>query len=171
MFNTYENAVYLLKILIIEDNADLVEQYRIILKEKNHEITSALDGQQGWNIFSKAFEESKKSAFDLVIIDYDMPKMNGVEVSKKILECSPDQRIIFATGFIQETLEKSAKELKHVVELLHKPFRLETLVKVVENFDVYEKLQKMNSKMDEVDEFDPDFNELDGIYSEMKSNI
>ncbi len=171
MFNTYENTINLLKILIIDDDLELIEQYETILKERNHDIISASDGQQGWDIFSKEFEKSKKSMFDLVVVDFDMPKMNGIEVSKKILNLFPEQRIVLATGFIEESLYESTKELNHIVELLHKPFRLSTFVKVVESLDVYKKLQKMNSKMDEVDEFDPDFNELNGIYSEMKSNI
>lgn len=155
----------------MEDNSDVVEQYETILKENNHQIISTFDGEDGWNVFSKEFKESGESGFNLVIIDYDMPVMNGVELSKKILDLYPEQRIVFTTAYIEGTLRESATQLKHVVEILHKPFELKTLIKVVENFEVYRKLQKINSKMDEPDEFDPNLENIESIYSRMKSDV
>jgi CheY-like chemotaxis protein len=51
-----------------------------------------------------------------------MPGMNGMDVAKEILEVSPHQRIIFASAYVEETLEESVKQLKQVVELMQKPF-------------------------------------------------
>ena len=58
--------------------------------------------------------------FDAVILDYKMQDMDGIEVAKEILEINPQQRIIFASAYIKETLLDSVKLLKQPVELLAK---------------------------------------------------
>ena len=45
-----------------------------------------------------------KQPFEAVILDYRMPQMNGMEVTKEILAVNPHQRIIFASAYIQETV-------------------------------------------------------------------
>jgi CheY-like chemotaxis protein len=49
-----------------------------------------------------------------------MPKKDGLEAAKEILELNPRQRIIFASAYVKETLEDSVKQLKQVVELMQK---------------------------------------------------
>ena len=81
------------------------------------------------------------SSFDVVILDHKMPKKNGLEVAKEILEINPEQWIIFASAYVKETLEKSVEELKAGVELLQKPFSMHALIDTVENREVYEGLK------------------------------
>jgi CheY-like chemotaxis protein len=71
--------------------------------------------------------------FDVVILDYKMPKKDGLQVAKEILDMNPEQRIIFASAYVQETLVESVKELKKVVELMQKPFSMSALIDTVEN--------------------------------------
>jgi two-component SAPR family response regulator len=47
-----------------------------------------------------------------------MPKKDGIEVAKEILEMNSKQRIIFASAYVKDTLEDAVKELKRVVELI-----------------------------------------------------
>ncbi len=70
-----------------------------------------------------------------------MPKKNGLEVAKEVLEINPEQQIIFASAYVKETLEKSVEELKAGVELLQKPFSMHALIDTVENREVYEGLK------------------------------
>ncbi len=44
-----------------------------------------------------------------MILDYKMPKKDGLQVAKDILELKPDQRIIFASAYLEEALEDSIK--------------------------------------------------------------
>jgi DNA-binding NtrC family response regulator len=83
------------------------------------------------------------SYFDVLILDYRMPKKDGLQTAKEILDINPEQRIIFASAYVQETLEESVKELKRVVELMQKPFSMSALVDTVENKEAYEGLKTL----------------------------
>jgi response regulator RpfG family c-di-GMP phosphodiesterase len=72
-----------------------------------------------------------------------MPKKDGLQVAKEILESNPSQRIIFASAYVKETLRESVKELRQVVELMQKPFLPEALVDVVEDIEAYPELKKL----------------------------
>jgi response regulator RpfG family c-di-GMP phosphodiesterase len=73
------------------------------------------------------------SPFDVVVLDYETPSKDGMEVAKEILQINPDQRIIFASAYVIKTLKDSVKELSRVVELLQKPFTMEAFVSTVED--------------------------------------
>lgn len=85
--------------------------------------------------------------FDVVVLDYKMPRKDGMEVAKEILTLNPDQRIIFASAYVKETLENSVKELKRVVELLQKPFEIQALIDTIEDKEVYQELKKIMMKI------------------------
>jgi CheY-like chemotaxis protein len=81
--------------------------------------------------------------YDAVVLDYRMPKKDGLQVAKEILAANPSQRIIFASAYVKETLRESVKELRQVVELMQKPFLPEALVDVVEDIEAYPELKKL----------------------------
>lgn len=87
------------------------------------------------------------SPFDVVVLDYKMPGKDGMEVAREILDLNPDQRIIFASAYVQETLENSVKQLKRVVELLQKPFEIQALIDTIEDKEVYHELKKIMMKI------------------------
>ena len=87
---------------------------------------------------------SVEPVYDVVILDYKMPGMNGMDVAKEILAVNPHQRIIFASAYVKETLQESVKQLKQIVELMQKPFTLSQLVDTVEDKEVYEELKNLN---------------------------
>jgi two-component system alkaline phosphatase synthesis response regulator PhoP len=61
------------KILVVDDEPDIVEIITFTLESKGHEITSAKDGAEG-------ISQVKKEEPDLIILDVMMPKMNGMQV-------------------------------------------------------------------------------------------
>jgi CheY-like chemotaxis protein len=78
------------------------------------------------------------SPFDVVVLDYRIPGKDGLQVAKEILKLNPEQRIIFASAYVRETLEDSVKELKRVVELMQKPFDADILVDTIEDKEAQE---------------------------------
>jgi CheY-like chemotaxis protein len=88
--------------------------------------------------------------FDAVVLDYKMPKINGMEVAKEILAVNPHQRIIFASAYVKETLVDSIKELNQVVELMQKPFGENALIDTIEDKGIYSELQKLNVDISDI---------------------
>jgi two-component system sensor histidine kinase and response regulator WspE len=65
------------RVLIVEDSATVAESMRMILDEAGYNVFVAIDGMDGWNLL-------EREKFDLIITDIDMPRMNGIELVKKI---------------------------------------------------------------------------------------
>jgi two-component system alkaline phosphatase synthesis response regulator PhoP len=79
------------KILIIEDEEDLVKGLKLNLAGEGYEVTWAYDGQEG---LRKALEERP----DLIILDIMLPKMDGLEVCREIRQKNMNIPIIMLTA-------------------------------------------------------------------------
>ncbi|WOE69789.1 EAL domain-containing protein [Hydrogenimonas thermophila] len=84
-----------LKLLFVEDNQDAREMTAMILEDFFDSITIAVDGVD-------ALEKFKKSTFDIVISDVNMPNMNGLELFKKIREIDQSVSLIFLSAHNEE---------------------------------------------------------------------
>jgi CheY-like chemotaxis protein len=154
-----------MKILVAEDEQDIRTVYYMTFVERGHEVILTSDGEECLKVYCQDLPEHEKdqqhnrktspSYFDVVILDYKMPKKDGLQVAKEILEINPEQRIIFASAYVVETLTESIKELKKVVELLQKPFSISALADIVENKEAYEGFKiLMNTARDIIGDFD-----------------
>jgi CheY-like chemotaxis protein len=153
-----------MKILVAEDEEDIRTVYFMTFLERGHEVILTSDGDECLKVFRQDLPEHEEdqqhnrktsSYFDVVILDYKMPKKDGLQVAKEILEINPEQRIIFASAYVVETLTESVKELKKVVELLQKPFSISALADTVENKEAYEGLKiLMKTTRDIIEDFD-----------------
>jgi CheY-like chemotaxis protein len=162
-----------MRILIAEDESDISHTYRVALESRNHDVNIANDGisclriyreelanrrqtssdkSTKYNNSARGSPPSAPSPYDVVVLDYKMPGKDGMEVAKEILTINPDQRIIFASAYVKETLENSVKELKRVVELLQKPFEIQAFIDTIEDKQVYEELKKIMINMREIDD-------------------
>lgn len=111
---------------------------------------------------------NKSAPYDVVILDYSMPSINGMDVAKEILAINSHQRIIFASAYVKETLEHSIKELKQVVELIQKPFSLNKLVDIIEDKEVYEDLRALNIDVDLVKATNPTHEQILDLLERLK---
>ena len=144
----------MLRILVAEDEPLIIKDYRLILESRGHEVTVSENGESCLETYMSALGGDKthtwslkKPPFDVVILDYRMPKKDGLETARDIVKLCPKQRIIFASAYARETQLESTRELHQVIELIQKPFDLSYLVEVVENTGVYERLAKINEKV------------------------
>ena len=83
------------KILIVEDEKDMVTGLKFNLEARDYAVIVAYDGEQGYH---KALEERP----DLVLLDLMLPKRNGYEVCKSLKEEVPELPIIMLTAKSQE---------------------------------------------------------------------
>lgn len=121
------------------------------------------------SIWSSVFRSVNRSApYDVVILDYSMPSINGMDVAKEILAINSHQRVIFASAYVKETLEHSIKELKQVVELIQKPFSLNKLVDIIEDKEVYEDLKTLNIDVDLVKAANPTHEQILDLLERLK---
>ena len=150
--------------LIAEDEKDIARLYKMALEKRRHEVLVAYNGEDCLKIYHEVSQRVRsrtyltvniQQPFDAVMLDYRMPKINGIEVAKEILAVNPHQRIIFASAYVKETLTDSIKELKQVVELMQKPFGERALIETIEDKNIYEQLQKLNVDLDIIKAVNP----------------
>ncbi|MFD3157187.1 response regulator transcription factor [Haloimpatiens sp. FM7330] len=65
------------KILIAEDEKDIIDLLKLFLEKENLEVLSAYNGEDAWNII-------EKNKIDIAVLDIMMPKLNGFQLTKKI---------------------------------------------------------------------------------------
>jgi CheY-like chemotaxis protein len=142
-----------LRILVAEDEPRIARDYQLVLQSRGHDVTLTADGLKCLEEYAVALSKSKqasgslkKAPFDVVLLDYRMPKKDGLNAAREIVKLCPKQRIIFASAYTRETLMESTKELHQVVELIQKPFDLSYLI-VVEDINVYNRLAQINEKV------------------------
>jgi CheY-like chemotaxis protein len=118
-----------LHVLYVEDNEALRESTLKVLHNFFSHVDAAFDGREGVDKY-KTFQHQHEKAYDLVISDINMPHLNGIEMSEKILEIEPNQSIIFITAHNEvEYLHKAIK--LGVSSFLLKPLNLQDLAAVL----------------------------------------
>ncbi|EDZ63196.1 diguanylate cyclase/phosphodiesterase (GGDEF & EAL domains) with PAS/PAC sensor [Sulfurimonas gotlandica GD1] len=86
-----------IKLLYVEDNDDVRESTLEILEYYFKDITIARDGEEGFELYEKSYQATN-SYFHIVVSDIEMPKMNGVDMCKKIKEINTDQLLVLLTA-------------------------------------------------------------------------
>lgn len=142
------------QVLIAEDGEKCLKMYTAeaqssfsVQKPMLDGITTKGDVKNEWNpdSVSPSYSDlqSRHPPFDAVVLDYRMPKKDGLEVAKEILKLYPEQRIIFASAYIKESLEDCVNELDQIVELMQKPFEPDVLVDTIEDREISGGLEKL----------------------------
>lgn len=113
------------RILVIDDEKSIRNTLKEVLEYENHEVDLAEDGPSGIELFSN-------NAYDIVLCDIKMAKMDGIEVLEKILEISPDTPVIMISGHGNiDTAVESIK--KGAYDFLEKPLDLDRLLITIRN--------------------------------------
>ena len=116
------------KILIVDDEQDIVETLKFILEAHGYNCFCAYNGEDGLN-------KAKEIMPDLIILDVMMPKINGYKISRLLKYDNKYKNIpiIMVTARSQEQ-DKLIGEETGVNEYISKPFELEEILAIVKRY-------------------------------------
>lgn len=107
-------------ILLVDDNKLGLSARKSVLEELGHRIATAANGVEALELFAR-------QTFDLVVTDYKMPRMDGLELIAGLRKMSPELPVILISGFVDAlglseentgadvVIQKSANEVSHLV--------------------------------------------------------
>jgi DNA-binding NtrC family response regulator len=111
-------------VLVVDDEDALRTVLSSELTSEGYEVRSASDGDE-------AIGELQKAAFDLVLLDIKMPRLNGFEVLKFIKEHHQTSKVVMLTGFADLKNAIESKKLG-ADDFVSKPYDLVDLLTTIE---------------------------------------
>jgi PAS domain S-box-containing protein len=112
------------RILLVDDEPTLMEMGTSLLERLGYKVTSQTDSVKALEIF-----RSSPDKFDLVITDYTMPKLTGLDFAREVLRVRPDMPIMLCTGFSEKITPDSVKELG--LGFLMKPYGMRQMSEAI----------------------------------------
>lgn len=149
-----------LEILLAEDEKDIITTFKMALEVRSHRVIVTDNGQKCLELYHDKLQNirylthasANVQPFDIVILDYKMPQINGLNVAKEILAVNPRKRILFVSAYINSIVEESfvTQQLlkQETIEVLQKPISPEVLIDIIEDRAIYSKLEKFGVGMD-----------------------
>jgi CheY-like chemotaxis protein len=116
------------RILLVDDNANGLKARKTFLEELGYKITTVSTGDDALELFGR-------QKFDMVVTDYKMPGMDGLELIALLRKLSPETPLILVSGFVDTlglsedntradaVIQKSANEVSHLVRAVARLLR------------------------------------------------
>ena len=110
-----------MKILVVDDDENIVRTFRRILKKKGYQTDTAQTGEE-------AIQKANGKTYDLALIDICLPDMSGINLLDKLADIDSKMVKIIITGFPTMAPEESSK----AVACLVKPVKPLELLQIIE---------------------------------------
>ena len=132
-----------MKILVADNGECTSSLYQKILEKRGHIVRITCNDEECLKKYVEALHQVRSTCignieltryilpYDVVILDYKLPKAIGVRVANKILSLNPRQRIVIATPDAQDAT-KLSDGANTIIEILEKPFSNEKLEETIE---------------------------------------
>jgi CheY-like chemotaxis protein len=104
------------RILVAEDDPAARESLSLLLRIDRHTVVEAKNGREALDLFTM-------EPFDLVIVDYALPEMQGHELARNIKRIAPAQPILMVTAYFEQLVDSDIP----VEAILSKPFGVDEL--------------------------------------------
>ncbi|TLY34846.1 MAG: sigma-54-dependent Fis family transcriptional regulator [Nitrospirae bacterium] len=132
------------RILVIEDDADIATVLRDRLETMGNEVVTAIDGQAGLEAF-------EREAPNLLLLDLELPKVNGMDVLRRIRKNSPEVPIVVMTA--HGTIARAVEAMKEgATDFITKPFDTDYLkivmAKALERGELKQEVAVLRAELD-----------------------
>ncbi|HEX3036411.1 MAG TPA: sigma-54 dependent transcriptional regulator [Thermodesulfobacteriota bacterium] len=127
------------KILVVDDEPGMRDFLEIMLQKEGYVVETAPDGLN-------AIEKIENTLFDLCIADIQMPKMNGIELLRRIGEKSPETTVIMITAFASYETAIEAMKLG-AYDYITKPFKIDEIKLVIKKALDKKRLERENIRL------------------------
>lgn len=111
-------------ILIVDDEPTILESGKIILEDEGYEVITASDGREAMNAL-------KNYNIHIVLTDFKMPGLNGLELIKWIKKVEPELPVIMITSYVNRSI-KGVVRKAGACEFMLKPIDYTELVEKIE---------------------------------------
>ncbi len=117
------------RILLVDDNANGLAARKSVLEELGYSIVTCTSGADALEQFTS------RDPFDLVVTDYKMPRMDGLELIGRLRKHTPGLPIVLISGYVDTlglseastgadvVIQKSANEVSHLVRSVNRLLR------------------------------------------------
>jgi DNA-binding NtrC family response regulator len=124
------------KILVVDDDPEILEVIADVLRDGGYAVDTAQDGK-------KAIKSVDAESYDLVVTDLKMPKVDGMKVLRHVVDHSPDTMCIILTGY--GTIEGAVEAIKAgAFHYITKPIKSGEILMVVAKALKYRLLEREN---------------------------
>lgn len=132
------------RILLVDDEEDFVTTLSERLETRGLQVSSALNGED-------AIALVQQQNFDAVILDLQMPGLDGLETLKFILQHEPDAQVILLTG--HATVSTGVQAIKEgAMDFLEKPIEIKDLLKKIGEAASKRSILMVDQSMEKIDE-------------------
>jgi DNA-binding NtrC family response regulator len=110
-------------VLVVDDDSGMVETLADILSARGHRVGTARSGDTALSMVAGA-------AYDVALMDIQMPGLNGVEVLKRMKSVAPGLAVIMMTAFTRHELIEEAR--RSAAAVLSKPLDMQQVLGLIE---------------------------------------
>ncbi|MFZ3045675.1 MAG: response regulator [Desulfatirhabdiaceae bacterium] len=129
-----------MNVLVVDNEIVQLENLRIGLSERGYHVLQALSGHEALNLI-----EDDAIEIDLVITDYEMPDINGIDLLQNIRWKQGNLPVILMTAYGHKDIVQEAFR-NQCNGFINKPFTLEQLLQVIDTVK-FNRIQNMDSGM------------------------
>lgn len=124
-------------ILVVEDDIELLDLYAEILQVNMYNVQTAINGEE-------AVSKYKQIHPDLVVMDGDMPKLDGYEAFSQIIEMDKNAKVVIVTGYSEFELKNKRALEQGLVFVISKPIGVDTLLDLAKKYSDVTNLEKQD---------------------------
>lgn len=151
------------KILIVDDEKNIIKTISSILQDEGHVVFSALRGDEAHAFLAK-------NEVDIVILDVWLPDADGIDILEKIIKLYPDISVIMISG--HGSIDIAVKSTKvGAFDFIEKPPSMERVVTAVNNAYEKARLRRENRKLRKESIYDDDMVGSSKYMEEIRSVI